>query len=97
MEKGAYMEEVKKMISNVGNKIGEKAELHEFELLRLFELIRYDQYHDFLNQILSIARNVDVSIPDQLYDYDYDTFEIYINALWEGIISSCSTLEIEVS
>lgn len=94
MEVGAYMEEIK-MMSNVGYNIGEKAKLNEFEILRLLELIKYDQYNDFFNHILTIARAVEVSIPDQLFKYDHDTFEVYIHALWEGLIKGCSTLKIE--
>ena len=51
------MEEMK-MISNVGYEIGKKAKLHDFEILRLFEFIKYDQYHEFFKQITSIARDV---------------------------------------
>lgn len=46
MEMGDCMEEMK-MISNVGYEIGKKAKLHDFEILRLFEFIKYDQYHEF--------------------------------------------------
>lgn len=94
MEAGVHMEEIK-MISNVGYDIGEKAKLHELEILRLLELIKYDQYHDFLKRILAIARSVQISLPDELFKYDYDTFEIYIHALWEGLMESYSTLKIE--
>lgn len=89
------MEEIKK-ISNMGYDIGKKAKLHEIELLSLLEMIKYDQYHDFLKRIFEIARKVKVSIPDELYKYDHDTFEKYIHALWDGLISSCSTLKVEV-
>ena len=89
------MEEIKK-ISNMGYDIGKKAKLHEIELLSLLEMIKYDQYHDFLKRIFEIARNVKVSIPDELYKYDHDTFEKYIHALWDGLMSSCSTLKVEV-
>ena len=68
------MEEIKK-ISNMGYDIGKKAKLHEIELLSLLEMIKYDQYHDFLKRIFEIARKVKVSIPDELYKYDHDTFE----------------------
>lgn len=88
------MEEIK-MISNLGYDIGSKARLYEFEILRLLELIKYDQYHEFLKQVFSIAKSVKVSIPEQLFKYDYDTFEIYIHALWEGLMKSCSTLKVE--
>ena len=44
------MEEIKK-ISNMGYDIGKKAKLHEVELLSLLEMIKYDQYHDFLKRI----------------------------------------------
>ena len=54
MEMGDCMEEMK-MISNVGYEIGKKAKLHDFEILRLFEFIKYDQYHEFFKQITSIA------------------------------------------
>ena len=89
------MEEIKK-ISNMGYDIGNKAKLHEIELLSLLEMIKYDQYHDFLKRIFEIARKVKVSIPDELYKYDHDTFEKYIHALWDGLMSSCSTLKVEV-
>ena len=89
------MEEIKK-ISNMGYDIGKKAKLHEIELLSLLEMIKYDQYHDFLKRIFEIARKVNVSIPDELYKYDHDTFEKYIHALWDGLMSSCSTLKVEV-
>ena len=89
------MEEIKK-ISNMGYDIGKKARLHEVELLSLLEMIKYDQYHDFLKRIFEIARKVKVSIPDELYKYDHDTFEKYIHALWDGLMSSCSTLKVEV-
>ena len=89
------MEEIKK-ISNMGYDIGKKAKLHEVELLSLLEMIKYDQYHDFLKRIFEIARKVKVSIPDELYKYDHDTFEKYIHALWDGLMSSCSTLNVEV-
>ena len=89
------MEEIKK-ISNMGYDIGKKAKLHEIELLSLLEMIKYDQYHDFLKRIFEIARKVKVSIPDELYKYDHDTFEKYIHALWDGLMSSCSTLKVEV-
>ena len=89
------MEEIKK-ISNMGYDIGKKAKLHEIELLSLLEMIKYDQYHDFLKRIFEIARKVKVSIPDELYKYDHDTFEKYIHALWDGFMSSCSTLKVEV-
>lgn len=89
------MEEIKK-ISNIGYDIGKKAKLHEIELLSLLEMIKYDQYHDFLKRIFEIARKVKVSIPDELYKYDHDTFEKYIHALWDGLMSSCSTLKVEV-
>ena len=89
------MEESKK-ISNMGYDIGKKAKLHEIELLSLLEMIKYDQYHDFLKRIFEIARKVKVSIPDELYKYDHDTFEKYIHALWDGLMSSCSTLKVEV-
>ena len=89
------MEEIKK-ISNMGYDIGKKAKLHEVELLSLLEMIKYDQYHDFLKRIFEIARKVKVSIPDELYKYDHDTFEKYIHALWDGLMSSCSTLTVEV-
>lgn len=89
------MEEIKK-ISNMGYDIGKKAKLHEVELLSLLEMIKYDQYHDFLKRIFEIARKVKVSIPDELYKYDHDTFEKYIHALWDGLMSSCSTLKVEV-
>lgn len=92
MKVGVYMEDVS-IISNVGYDIGKKARLHEFQIIKLLEMIKYDQYHDFLKEIFSIARSVKVSIPDQLYKYDYDTFEIYIHALWEGLMRSCSTLK----
>ena len=78
------MEEIKK-ISNMGYDIGKKAKLHEVELLSLLEMIKYDQYHDFLKRIFEIARKVKVSIPDELYKYDHDTFEKYIHALWDGL------------
>ena len=48
------MEEIKK-ISNMGYDIGKKAKLHEIELLSLLEMIKYDQYHDFLKRIFEIA------------------------------------------
>ena len=83
-------------ISNMGYDIGKKAKLHEIELLSLLEMIKYDQYHDFLKRIFEIARKVKVSIPDELYKYDHDTFEKYIHALWDGLMSSCSTLKVEV-
>ncbi|MDD7757200.1 MAG: hypothetical protein PUJ51_22365 [Clostridiales bacterium] len=89
------MEEIKK-ISTMGYDIGKKAKLHEVELLSLLEMIKYDQYHDFLKRIFEIARKVKVSIPDELYKYDHDTFEKYIHALWDGLMSSCSTLKVEV-
>ena len=89
------MEEIKK-ISNMGYDISKKAKLHEVELLSLLEMIKYDQYHDFLKRIFEIARKVKVSIPDELYKYDHDTFEKYIHALWDGLMSSCSTLKVEV-
>lgn len=89
------MEEIKK-ISNMGYDIGKKAKLHEVELLSLLEMIKYDQYHDFLKRIFEIARKVKVSIPDELYKYEHDTFEKYIHALWDGLMSSCSTLKVEV-
>ena len=89
------MEEIKK-ISNMGYDIGKKAKLHEIELLSLLEMIKYDQYHDFLKRIFEIARKVKVSIQDELYKYDHDTFEKYIHALWDGLMSSCSTLKVEV-
>lgn len=89
------MEEIKK-ISNMGYDIGKKAKLHEIELLSLLEMIKYDQYHDFLKRIFEIARKVKVSIPDELYKYEHDTFEKYIHALWDGLMSSCSTLKVEV-
>ena len=89
------MEEIKK-ISNMGYDIGKKAKLHEIELLSLLEMIKYDQYHDFLKRIFEIARKVKVSIPDELYKYDHDTFEKYIHALWDGLMSSCSTLKVVV-
>ena len=89
------MEKIKK-ISNMGYDIGKKAKLHEIELLSLLEMIKYDQYHDFLKRIFEIARKVKVSIPDELYKYDHDTFEKYIHALWDGLMSSCSTLKVEV-
>ena len=89
------MEEIKK-ISNMGYDIGKKAKLHDIELLSLLEMIKYDQYHDFLKRIFEIARKVKVSIPDELYKYDHDTFEKYIHALWDGLMSSCSTLKVEV-
>ena len=89
------MEEIKK-ISNMGYDIGKKAKLHEIELLSLLEMIKYDQYHDFLKRIFEIARKVKVSIPDELYKYDHDTFEKYIHELWDGLMSSCSTLKVEV-
>ena len=89
------MEEIKK-ISNMGYDIGKKAKLHEVELLSLLEMIKYDQYHDFLKRIFEIARKVKVSIPDELYKYDHDTFEKYIHALGDGLMSSCSTLKVEV-
>ena len=89
------MEEIKK-ISNMGYDIGKEAKLHEIELLSLLEMIKYDQYHDFLKRIFEIARKVKVSIPDELYKYDHDTFEKYIHALWDGLMSSCSTLKVEV-
>lgn len=89
------MEEIKK-ISTMGYDIGKKAKLHEIELLSLLEMIKYDQYHDFLKRIFEIARKVKVSIPDELYKYDHDTFEKYIHALWDGLMSSCSTLKVEV-
>ena len=89
------MEEIKK-ISNMGYDIGKKAKLHEIELLSLLEMIKYDQYHDFLKRIFEIARKVKVSIPDELYKYDHDTFEKYIHALWDCLMSSCSTLKVEV-
>lgn len=89
------MEEIKK-ISNMWYDIGKKAKLHEVELLSLLEMIKYDQYHDFLKRIFEIARKVKVSIPDELYKYDHDTFEKYIHALWDGLMSSCSTLKVEV-
>ena len=89
------MEEIKK-ISNMGYDIGKKAKLHEVELLSLLEMIKYDQYHDFLKRIFEIARKVKVSIPDELYKYVHDTFEKYIHALWDGLMSSCSTLKVEV-
>ena len=89
------MEEIKK-ISNMGYDIGKKAKLHEIELLSLLEMIKYDQYHDFLKRIFEIARKVKVSIPDELYKYDHDTFEKYIYALWFGLMSCCCTLEVEV-
>lgn len=92
MEVGVPMEEIK-MISNVGYDIGEKAELHELEILKLLEMIKYDQYHDFYNRILAIAKSVQVTLPDELFKHDYDTFEIYINALWEGIMKSCPTFK----
>ena len=91
MEMGDCMEEMK-MISNVGYEIGKKAKLHDFEILRLFEFIKYDQYHEFFKQITSIARNVKISLPDQLFKYDFETFEIYVHALWEGFMKSCSHL-----
>ena len=47
------MEEIKK-ISNIGYDIGKKAKLHEIELLSLLEMIKYDQYHDFLKRIFKI-------------------------------------------
>ena len=43
--------EEKAIISSVGYDIGKKVKLNEFEILRLFELIRYDQYHDFLQRM----------------------------------------------
>ena len=86
------MEEIKK-ISNMGYDIGKKAKLHEIELLSLLEMIKYDH---FLKRIFEIARKVKVSIPDELYKYDHDTFEKYIHALWDGLMSSCSTLKVEV-
>ena len=89
------MEEIKK-ISTMAYDIGKKAKLHEVELLSLLEMIKYDQYHDFLKRIFEIARKVKVSIPDELYKYDHDTFEKYIHALWDGLMSSCSTLKVEV-
>ena len=55
------MEEIKK-ISTMGYDIGKKAKLHEVELLSLLEMIKYDQYHDFLKRIFEIARKVKVSI-----------------------------------
>ena len=73
MEMGDCMEEMK-MISNVGYEIGKKAKLHDFEILRLFEFIKYDQYHEFFKQITSIARDVKISLPDQLFKYDFETF-----------------------
>ncbi|WP_455537772.1 hypothetical protein [Terrisporobacter sp.] len=88
------MEEIKK-INKMGYDIGKKAKLHEFELLRLLEMIKYDQYHDFLRVIFEMARNSKISIPDELYKYDHNTFEKYIHALWEGLIKSCSTLKFE--
>ena len=88
------MEEVK-MMNDIGYNIGQKAKLHDFEILKLFELIRYDQYHDFFKQIISIARKVKVAVPEQLYKYDYETFEYYIYALWEGFKKSITTLELE--
>lgn len=95
MEVGVYMEEIK-MMSNVGYYIGKKAKLNEFEVLRLLELIKYGQYNDFLNHILPIAKSVEVPIPDQIYKYDYDTFETYIHALCEGFIKSYSNLNAKV-
>ena len=53
-------------------------------------------YKHFLKRIFEIARKVKVSIPDELYKYDHDTFEKYIHALWDGLMSSCSTLKVEV-
>ena len=93
MKVGVYMKE---MMSNVGYSIGEKARLNEFEVLRLLELIKYEQYHEFFSQILRIAKSVEISIPNEIYKYDNDTFEIYIQALWKGFIKSCSTLKCEV-
>ena len=89
------MEEIKK-ISNMGYDIGKKAKLHEIELLSLLEMIKYDQYHDFLKRIFEIARKVKVSIPDELYKYDHDTFEKYIHANWDVLMSSWSTLKVKV-
>lgn len=86
------MEEIR-MISNVGYDIGEKAKLHELEILKLLEMIKYDQYHDFFNKILVIARSVQVTLPDELFKLDYDTFEVYINALLEGIMKSYPTFK----
>ena len=51
---------------------------------------------DEKKRIFEIARKVKVSIPDELYKYDHDTFEKYIHALWDGLMSSCSTLKVEV-
>ena len=48
MEMGDCMEEMK-MISNVGYEIGKKAKLHDFEILRLFEFIKYDKYTNSKN------------------------------------------------
>ena len=90
------MEEIK-MISDVGYNIGKKAKLHEIEILRLLEFIKYDQYHEFFKEIISIARAVKVVIPDQLFKYDYDTFEHYVHALWEGFMKSITTLKVEVA
>lgn len=85
-----------KMINEVGYEIGEKAKLHDFEILRLIELVKYDQYHDFLKQIMSIAKSVKVSIPDQIFKYDLETFESYVHALWEGFFRSCSTFKADL-
>lgn len=88
------MEDISVM-SNIGYNIGKKAKLHEFEILALLEMIKHDQHYDFFKRILSIAKSVKVSIPEQLYKYDYENFEIYIQAMLEGLMKSCSTLKIE--
>lgn len=89
------MEEVKQM-NDIGYKIGKTAKLHEFEILRLLEFIKYDQHYDFLKQVISIGKAVKISIPDRLFQYEQHEFELYINALWEGLFRSCNTLRIEV-
>ena len=52
---------------------------------------------EFFKEIISIARAVKVVIPDQLFKYDYDTFEHYVHALWEGFMKSITTLKVEVA
>ena len=77
--------EEKAIISSVGYDIGKKVKLNEFEILRLFERIRYDQYHDFLQRMQAISSSVNISLPNQLWQCDYEDFESYVHALWVGL------------
>lgn len=92
---GDYMEDTK-AINKMGYEIGSKIKLHDFEVLKLLEFFKYEQYHELLRNIISIAKEQQISLPDKLLNYNIETFETYMHALWEGFMKSCSNFKEEV-